>query len=39
GLMRRAGNKRCSNQRLRALGWQPRYPSYREGYTALLQDA
>ena len=23
GLMRRAGNKRCSNQRLRALGWQP----------------
>ena len=33
---RRAGSKRCSNQRARALGWQPQYPSYREGYRALL---
>lgn len=33
---RRAGSKRCSNARARALGWAPRYPSYREGYAALL---
>lgn len=33
---RRAGSKRCSNARARALGWVPRYPSYREGYAALL---
>ncbi|MFC0709573.1 SDR family oxidoreductase [Azorhizophilus paspali] len=32
----RAGNKRCSNARARALGWVPRYPDYREGYAALL---
>lgn len=30
--VRRAGGKRCSNRRARALGWVPRYPSYREGY-------
>ncbi|MDT4810402.1 hypothetical protein FQZ97_433110 [compost metagenome] len=35
-LMRRAGSKRCSNARARALGWVPRYPSYREGYAAIL---
>lgn len=29
-------NKRCRNQRLRASGFTLRYPSYREGYTALL---
>ena len=34
--VRRAGSKRCSNARARALGWAPRYPSYREGYGALL---
>lgn len=34
--MRRGGNKRCSNRRLRAAGWRPRYPTYREGYGALL---
>lgn len=33
---RRAGSKRCSNQRARALGWAPQYPSYREGYRVLL---
>jgi nucleoside-diphosphate-sugar epimerase len=33
---RRSGSKRCSNARVRALGWTPQYPSYREGYTALL---
>ena len=34
--VRRAGSKRCSNARAKALGWQPRYPSYREGYAAIL---
>lgn len=34
--VRRAGSKRCSNARAKALGWEPRYPSYREGYTAIL---
>jgi nucleoside-diphosphate-sugar epimerase len=28
--------KRCRNAALRALGWEPRYPTYREGYDALL---
>jgi nucleoside-diphosphate-sugar epimerase len=32
----RGGDKRCSNARLRATGWAPTYPSYREGYRALL---
>jgi len=34
--VRRTGSKRCSNARAKALGWQPAYPSYREGYGALL---
>lgn len=34
--VRRAGSKRCSNARAKALGWEPRYPSYREGYAAIL---
>ncbi|MNG10710.1 hypothetical protein D3C84_941980 [compost metagenome] len=37
--LRRSGSKRCSNARARALGWVPQYPSYREGYAALLKDA
>ncbi|NNG60969.1 SDR family NAD(P)-dependent oxidoreductase, partial [Pseudomonas fragi] len=36
--VRRAGSKRCSNARAKALGWEPRYPSYREGYSAMLAD-
>jgi nucleoside-diphosphate-sugar epimerase len=32
----RGSGKRLSNARLRATGWSPRYPSYREGYDALL---
>jgi nucleoside-diphosphate-sugar epimerase len=32
----RVGSKRCSNGRARALGWAPQYPSYREGYAAVL---
>ncbi|MDY0831864.1 NAD-dependent epimerase/dehydratase family protein [Pseudomonas sp. SED1] len=35
--VRRAGSKRCSNARAKALGWVPRYPSYREGYAAILE--
>jgi len=35
--VRRTGSKRCSNARVRALGWVPAYPSYKEGYTAILQ--
>ena len=33
----RGGDRRCSNARLRALGWAPTYPSYREGYRAMLE--
>ncbi len=32
-------NKRCSNRRLRALGWRPAYPTFREGYADLLAEA
>lgn len=35
----RRGSKRCSNRRLLASGYRFRYPSYREGYAALLQQA
>ena len=31
-----ARNKRCVATRLRALGWEPSFPSYREGYGAML---
>ncbi|MBF7728737.1 SDR family oxidoreductase [Pseudomonas sp. N040] len=34
--VRRAGSKRCSNARARALGWAPQYADYRQGYAALL---
>jgi nucleoside-diphosphate-sugar epimerase len=34
--VRRAGSKRCSNARAKALGWAPRYPSYIDGYEAML---
>ncbi|MDY0249807.1 MAG: NAD-dependent epimerase/dehydratase family protein [Pseudomonas sp.] len=37
-LKRRAGSKRCSNARARALGWAPQYGSFREGYAAQLTD-
>jgi nucleoside-diphosphate-sugar epimerase len=36
--VRRAGSKRCSNARAKALGWVPRYTSYKEGYEAMLAD-
>lgn len=33
-----ARGKRCRNARLRATGYVFRYPSYREGYAAVLRD-
>ncbi|UVJ43949.1 SDR family oxidoreductase [Pseudomonas sp. LS1212] len=35
--VRRTGSKRCSNARARALGWVPAYPTFREGYAAILE--
>lgn len=32
----RGGHKRCRNALLRATGYQLRYPTYREGYAAML---
>jgi nucleoside-diphosphate-sugar epimerase len=35
---RRGTNKRVSSEKLRdALGWAPRYPSFREGYAPLIE--
>jgi nucleoside-diphosphate-sugar epimerase len=36
--VRRTGSKRCSNARAKALGWVPRYATYKEGYEAMLAD-
>jgi len=36
GMTTLRGNKRCSNQRLLAAGYHFLYPSYREGYGALI---
>jgi nucleoside-diphosphate-sugar epimerase len=33
----RRANKRCCNRRLRASGYRFHYPSYREGYAAVLE--
>jgi len=33
---RRRASKRCSNRRLKASGYRLRYPTYREGYAAVL---
>lgn len=38
GNTRRAGNKRCNNQRLLASGYVFKYPSYREGYRDILES-
>ena len=32
------GNRRCDNRRLRSLGFELRYPSYKEGYQAMLSE-
>ena len=39
GDSRRRTNKRCSNARLLASGYEFRYPTFREGFTALLEEA
>lgn len=36
---RRRTNKRCSNARLVASGYEFRYPTFREGFSALLEGA
>ncbi len=36
GGVRRTGSKRCRNARLRATGYAFRYPTFREGYEAVL---
>ncbi|SFC47969.1 Nucleoside-diphosphate-sugar epimerase [Marinospirillum celere] len=38
-LPSRGGNKRINSQRLKATGFNFRYPSYREGYAPLLKKA
>lgn len=35
----RMGSKRCSNELARETGWAPAYPSFREGYAAMLNEA
>jgi nucleoside-diphosphate-sugar epimerase len=32
-------NKRCSNEKLKALGLRLRYPTYKEGYQPLIDEA
>jgi nucleoside-diphosphate-sugar epimerase len=32
----RGADRACSNARLRATGWQPTFPTYAEGYRAIL---
>ncbi len=32
-------NKRVSNRRLRSLGWNPNYPTFREGLASMLGEA
>ena len=39
GVRRDRANKRCSNARLRKSGLELRYPTYREGYTAMVEEA
>lgn len=34
----RGGDKRCRNALLRATGWQPTFPTFREGYRSVLAD-
>ncbi|RQG97998.1 SDR family oxidoreductase [Natrarchaeobius chitinivorans] len=31
-------SKRCSNEKLRALGYEPSYPTFREGYRDAIDD-
>jgi hypothetical protein len=34
----RAGSKRCSNKRLLSTGFQFRYPDFRAGYRAMIDQ-
>ena len=36
---RRAGNKKCSNQKMLDSGYQLHFPSYREGYLAMVEQS
>jgi nucleoside-diphosphate-sugar epimerase len=38
GRERRGGSKRCRNDRLLASGYRFRYPSFREGFRAILSE-
>ena len=35
---RSATNTRVRNAKLKAVGWRLRFPSFREGYEALLRE-
>ena len=35
----RGSNKRCSNKKMKKLGWALKYPTFREGYEALMKEA
>lgn len=35
---RRAGSKRCNNERIKATGYRFKYPSFKEGYQALITE-
>jgi nucleoside-diphosphate-sugar epimerase len=37
-VLTHATNKRCSNKKIKALGLSFKFPSYREGYAALLRN-
>ena len=38
GEVTRRANRRCSNKRLRALGYDFLFPNYQEGYDVMLND-
>jgi len=38
-VRRRAGSKRCRNDRLRSTGYRFRYPTFREGYSAQIAES
>ncbi len=35
---KQATGKRCRNSELKDLGWEPAYPTFREGYRSLLAN-
>jgi len=37
-LARRAGSKRCDNRRLKASGYQLKFPDYKSGYASLVAE-